>query len=112
MRLFDLSFDRNKIYISCTKDAQRRSNPRKDEPGPKSSCKRDNSGPQNLKACVGDYTCYMYRWSERKFDYLSHSKAPKGMNKWGEPPFNITAEVSLTIFLSRVYPSANIKPSV
>ena len=47
MRLFDLSFDRTKIYISCMKDAQMRSNPRKDEPGPKGSCKRDNSGPQD-----------------------------------------------------------------
>ncbi|RPA89232.1 hypothetical protein L873DRAFT_704438 [Choiromyces venosus 120613-1] len=96
MRLFDLSFDGNKFYISCTRDMQRRDNPREDIPGVTSPCDRDNSGPQNLKACVADHVCYMYRWSERNFDYLSHNKEPKGMDKWDEPPFNITAEDIIT----------------
>ncbi|KAG0136802.1 hypothetical protein HOY82DRAFT_32985 [Tuber indicum] len=96
MRMLDLSFDGNKLYISCTKDTQKRSNPRKDAPGPRSLCDRDNTGPQNLKACVEDYACYMYRWSERNFDHMSRSKEPKGMDKLDESPFNITAKDIIT----------------
>ncbi|CUS12656.1 unnamed protein product [Tuber aestivum] len=103
MRLFNLSFEGKKHYISCTKDTQRRSTPKKDTPGPRSACERDNSGPQNLKACVEGYACYMYRWSERDLSYLSHNKSPKGMEKWDEPPFNISAEVSSATFLSLVH---------
>ena len=95
MRLFDQSFASQKLYISCTKDAQIRSDPQGGDQGqPALSCARDNTGPQNLKACIDGQVCYLYRWSERKFDYLSRNRKPKDLDKWDEAPFNINPEVT------------------
>jgi len=66
------------------------------------SCKQDNTGPQNLKACVpytsseaathgignghdgGELACYMYKWAARGKSSRHHNEAPFGSEEWEE----------------------------
>lgn len=94
MELFDNSLRQQPVYISCTEDKQRRANPRTDAVGPRvDTCNRDNTGPQNLKACFGNLVCYLYEWNERPMSHMSRNREPEGHLEWDEKPWNIGPQV-------------------
>lgn len=96
MELFDNSLRQQPIYISCTEDKQQRTNPRNDAVGPRvDTCNRDNTGPQNLKACFGNMVCYLYEWNERPMSHMSRNKEPEGHRDWDEKPWSIEPQVYL-----------------
>ncbi|PWW74729.1 hypothetical protein C7212DRAFT_346241 [Tuber magnatum] len=89
------------IYITCTAAHTKRKYPSKALGGiPALSCKQDNTGPQNLKACVpytpaeaakhgignghdgGELACYMYKWAARGKRRRHHNEAPFGSEEW------------------------------
>lgn len=87
------------IYITCTTDIQNRKDPLYASKSRRAvSCKKDNSGPQDLKACVpytaeegrgrglgdapGELTCYMYKWATRGRTARHHNEAPFGSDEW------------------------------
>jgi len=69
---------------------------------PAQSCRLDNTGPQNLKACVpytsseaamhgigngrdgGELACYMYKWAARGKASRHHNEVPFGSEEWEE----------------------------
>ncbi|KAG0137830.1 hypothetical protein HOY82DRAFT_666764 [Tuber indicum] len=91
------------IYITCTADLRTRKNPGDGKGGDQAqSCKRDNTGPQSLKACVpytadeaathgignsqdaGELACYMYKWTARGRAARHHNEVPFGSQEWEE----------------------------
>ncbi|RPA98528.1 hypothetical protein L873DRAFT_1844226 [Choiromyces venosus 120613-1] len=89
------------VYITCTVDHRIRKDPSKNTGGtPAQSCKKDNTGPQDLKACVpytaeeaarrgignsrdgGELACYMYKWAARGRTPRHHNEAPFGSDEW------------------------------
>lgn len=94
MELFDNSLRQQTVYISCTEDKQQRTNPRRDAVGPRvDTCNRDNTGPQNLKACFENLVCYLYEWNERPMRHMSRNREPEGYLEWDEKPWSIEPRV-------------------
>lgn len=113
MELFDNSLRQQPIYISCTEDKQQRTNPRNDAVGPRvDTCNRDNTGPQNLKACFGNMVCYLYEWNERPMSHMSRNKEPEGHRDWDEKPWSIEPQVYLLhpLFNVRINSVSNTIP--
>jgi len=48
----------------------------------------DKSGPQNLKACVGERVCYLYKW-DTKGETSDHLAEIMGTENFHKPPFGL-----------------------
>ncbi|KAL7269625.1 hypothetical protein RUND412_007699 [Rhizina undulata] len=83
-----------KIYISCTRDLQTKTETRKGERGPAAKkCAKDNTGPQDLKACLDNQVCYMYNWKDKSSIVISHrNNRPKSSEDWIRLPFKVNTE--------------------
>jgi hypothetical protein len=85
-----------KIYITCTKDFRRTAKPYRpvvENRAKAASCRRDNSGPPEFKACVEEYVCYMYKWSDRGPSPAWHNEQPPGKDVLEYDPWNIDIQV-------------------
>ncbi|PUU83343.1 hypothetical protein B9Z19DRAFT_1119571 [Tuber borchii] len=59
-RAINAAIKSQKVYISCTQGLLYFKD--KDSKGIEvKECKLDSSGPQNMKACIGEVACYLYR---------------------------------------------------
>lgn len=56
------------------------------------TCEDDNTGPQNLKACIDGRVCYLYKWAGRGPFWRHHVEEPFGVDQLGDWPFLITPE--------------------
>ncbi|KAL7276651.1 hypothetical protein RUND412_000356 [Rhizina undulata] len=56
------------------------------------SCAQDKSGPQNLKACIGDKVCYLYRWNDRGVKIAHHNEEPFGFDQIEDEPWEVNPE--------------------
>lgn len=92
-----------KVYISCTQDL--RHIPEKGAEGISiTDCAQDNTGPQNLKACIHNAVCYMYRWNDRTLIMGHHNEQPFGFEQLGDYPWNIDAsDIIRSSFFSKIY---------
>lgn len=79
-RLFSEALKSQGVYIHCTKQMNA------------FNCEKDDSGPQNLKACIDDRVCYMNKWSGRGYWWRHHVEEPFGVDQMGDWPMVITPE--------------------
>jgi hypothetical protein len=100
------------IYITCTTDLRKRRDPSHASGGDATgNCKKDNSGPQDLKSCVpytaaearerglgdapGELACYLYKWAVRGRSARHHNESPFGSDEW-EHNWGISAKDIIT----------------
>lgn len=96
-----------KIYISCTQDLLHFKD--KNSRGVEvKECRLDNSGPQNLKACIGNVACYLYHWNDHPLIMGHHNEEPFGLKELAAPPWEIDIkEIITSSFLSKIDKKAN-----
>ncbi|KAL7269624.1 hypothetical protein RUND412_007698 [Rhizina undulata] len=80
-----------KVYITCTRHMDyEKFDPSVDLVAAlEDSCKADKSGPQNLKACIGDQVCYLYRWNDRGLKLAHHNEEPFGFDAIEDEPWEV-----------------------
>lgn len=96
LKVVDGALKSQTLWISCTKDfytTGARKNSYSEAKYPTTTCRRDLSGPQDLKECVDDYVCYMYKWDSRGVPFTHQVERPYGLADLAEAPFNITVQV-------------------
>jgi hypothetical protein len=95
LKALNQAFRSQRIYITCTSDFRITSKPHRPSSESYSSmakaanCRRDNTGPQDFKACIDDMVCYMYRFNDRATQTEWHNERPRGKEVWEEHPWNI-----------------------
>ncbi|KAG0644002.1 hypothetical protein HOY80DRAFT_997285 [Tuber brumale] len=106
-RTINAALKSQKIYVSCTQDLLRFES--KNSPGVQvQDCELDNSGPQNLKACIGGAVCYIYRWNDRPLIMGHHNEEPFGLDQIAQPPWDIDVQdIIVSSFLSKIYNKEN-----
>ncbi|KAG0126324.1 hypothetical protein HOY82DRAFT_628485, partial [Tuber indicum] len=101
-RAINAALKSQKIYVSCTQDLLHFEG--KNSPGIQvQDCELDNSGPQNLKACIGGAVCYIYRWNDRPLIMGHHNEEPFGLGRIAQTPWNIDVQgIIVSSFLSKI----------
>lgn len=92
LKILNAALNSQNIYITCTKDYRRTLKPYEpsiESKSPTNTCKRDNSGPQDFKACINDYVCYIYKWNNSGLTPGWHNEKIFGPNIVDEAPWNI-----------------------
>lgn len=95
LKAFNQALRSQTIYITCTPKFRKTRRPhRPTSEDTKNyltapSCSRDNTGPQDFKACIDNEVCYMYRWSDRGTQLDWHNERPYGKEVWSEAPWEI-----------------------
>lgn len=99
LRTLNMSWKTQRIFIMCTGDFVNKKHPNtlKNDKGRKVAYSdHDNSGPQHLKAHVGDEVCYMYRWNDRGFWPGHHVEDPYGWDTFRGEPWNLKVSDIIT----------------
>lgn len=68
LKTLNAAINSQSVYITCSKDYRRTAKtwePSIEDKALAPTCRKDNSGPQDFKACVDGYCCYLYKWNNR-----------------------------------------------
>lgn len=104
LKTVNLAWKTQRVYITCTSHLI--SKPNTNTISLKSAaaenfCENDNTGPQNMKACIQNHVCYLYKWNDRGFPIAHHNEAPFGLETLRADPWNVVPrDIITSSFLS------------
>lgn len=102
LKTLNAALNSQQVYITCTHDYRRTFTsyqPSVESKPPAGSCKRDNSGPQDFKACINGYVCYLYKWNNRGWALSWRNEKIFGSDFIDEEPWstNITDIITSSV---------------
>lgn len=92
LKTLNVAINSQSVYITCSKDYRQTSKtwePSVEDKVPAPTCKKDNSGPQDFKACVDGYCCYLYKWNSRGWAPSWRNEKIFGSEVIDEEPWNV-----------------------
>lgn len=106
LKTLNAALNSQQVYITCTRDYRHTSTsyqPSVESKPPASSCKRDNSGPQDFKACVNGYVCYLYKWNNRGWAPSWRNEKIFGSDFIDEEPWSVNITDIITSSVSAYF---------
>lgn len=92
LKTLNVAINSQSVYITCSKDYRQTATtwkPSVEDKALAPTCKKDNSGPQEFKACIDGYCCYLYKWNDRGWAPSWRNEKIFGSNVIDEEPWNV-----------------------
>lgn len=99
LKTLNAAINSQSVYITCSKDYRKTAKtwePSVEDKSLAPTCRKDNSGPQDFKACVDGYCCYLYKWNNRGWAPSWRNERIFGSDFLDEEPWNVNVTDIIT----------------